>query len=894
MIGTSWLLGAGNPWHTAGADALSVGPEAQAAIANPRNGLELASLAEGPLGLNSSDDSLGRLVLPRGIAVAGDSVFVLSEDGGLVYRYDPLHQTLDALAYIGTQGLCEPHDVAAFKEPRRFRHASAIAVLDDTLYVADPRAQRVQVFDLKTLALLRLHDSMDAPVDIACGADAVFILDRGRGRVYQAMPHRDALTLAIDPGENDAANDLAGSLRARHWDRIAVDRQGLVYLRFKCGDRIELDVFDLSLCLPAQHACERVFDSTQVRDRFDPPAIFMDTSGVLELPDRLLDPCGLRRKIADGVPRWDVADRLYVADPQSRSLLVFLSDGRLRHRFGPLDANGDAVQAESADAWSVTDMAVVDGMAVILDARHQFVYTHRHGESAPRLWFAAPADADRRWTRIAVDASGCLLLWDGVEDLVDRYSPQGRAIAVVALRTLRPLFKRVPSTRQPASDRGAVVLTRGGVRPQPRDATPVWPQPRYATRGVWTSEWLDSGMHDCAWHMIELAFGQLPPGSSVLVRTRTSNDAQTPQEVAASLETVSALGSWNDTRAFIADPQPDPKAPAGFDPDLLVPSGAGRYLQLQIVLTGNGLSTPVVKQLRLRFPRESLLQYLPAIYSSPPEQQAFLDNFLSIAQTTWSAIERQLDDFDRYLDPDSVPPEALGYLAGWLDLPLEGTWTAEQNRRLVQAMPRLRATWGTVEGLRAWVRVYLATLGALAEEDLEALGVPAIVETFVERRRLLLNADSATLGSAQALWSPAVERRFQLGVFDRVGDVELVSTGQPHTDVFARYAHSFRIYVPSALIRNADDEAIVRRAIDMQKPAHVTYELVLVEPRMRIGEQSTIELDTVIGAPHPGPLPCPATSDAPSRPPRGRLGFDTTLGPQLSHAGNAPPVHSLA
>ena len=52
----------------------------------------------------------------------------------------------------------------------------------------------------------------------------------------------------------------------------------------------------------------------------------------------------------------------------------------------------------------------------------------------------------------------------------------------------------------------------------------------------------------------------------------------------------------------------------------------------------------------------------------------------------------------------------------------------------------------------------------------------------------------------------------------------------------------------------------------------------MVEPRLRVGEQSTIGLDTVVGAPIPGPLVCTTVDDPPSRAPYQRLGFDTTVG----------------
>jgi hypothetical protein len=84
--------------------------------------------------------------------------------------------------------------------------------------------------------------------------------------------------------------------------------------------------------------------------------------------------------------------------------------------------------------------------------------------------------------------------------------------------------------------------------------------------------------------------------------------------------------------------------------------------------------------------------------------------------------------------------------------------------------------------------------------------------------------------------------------------------------------------MPAAWIRTPDEEALLRRAIDLQRPAHTTYELVLVEPRFRVGTQSILDLDTVISAPPGGRLACPRAEDAPSQPARRRLGFDTVLG----------------
>lgn len=845
MIGTSWLLGGGNPWRTADPDG---GGDI---VANAQTGLALASLADGPLGLGSPDGSLGQLTLPRGIAVDGAALFVLAEDGAGVYRYDALHQSLAPLPHIGSQ------DGAPADAPRHFRHASAIAARGGALYVADPHARRVQVFDQRTLALLHLHTGLADPADLAAGTGGVYILERGTGRVLRATPGGDRLAVVVDPG--------AGATPPP--DRIAVDDAGRVYLRRQRAGGFELAVFDIPGAAPATSARAVITDPGAVRDRFTAPLVTMDADGVLTVDPHLLDPCGLRTPLADGVPRWRVEGLLYVADPARRDLRVLFDDGRLRHQFGPFDASGQQVPADAETAWAPADIVALDGAAVILDSRNGRVYAHRTGDAALQCLFTAPADDDQPWQRIAADAGGCLLLWDGSAAMAARFTRRGEARGMVALRSVRALFARPPAA-QP--EWPGVLLTRRGALPRPAQPRPAWPRMRYRQHGTWTSAWLDSEQHDCHWHVIELALAALPPGAVVRLRSRTSN------EVLAAAPGLPA--SWDTLPALVAPGQPAPGQAPGASIDYLVQSAPGRYLQLQVDLAGNGEDTAVIGQLRVRFPRESLLDYLPALYAAAPEQQAFLDGFLSIVQTTWAHIEREVDTFERYVDPDAVPDAALPWLAAWLDVRLEGTWTPAQNRRLLQAMPGLRRRWGTVDGLRGWVRVYLANLANIDEHVLEQLAVPAIVERFVERRRLLLGDASATLGSAQGLWSPAVERRFQVGVYERLGDIELVSTGDPQTDALRHDAHAFRVLVPAQLVRSPADEAMLRRAIAAQKPAHTTCELVLLEPRLRIGVQSTIALDTIIGMPAAGPLPCPARADAPSRPPYQRLGYDLLLG----------------
>ncbi len=877
--GTSWLLGSGYPWHADQAPARppAVPPDV---VAHAHEGLSLAACPDGPLGLDAADGSLGRITLPRTVAVEADMgmVFVLAENGSRVLRYDPVRMTLEPLPHVGLESL--PAGAEPLQEPRRFRAAANIAALHGELHVADPQAHRVQVFSLPALALLRVHGGLGTALDVAASARAVYVLDAAAGRVWCSVPGRDALALLVERPD-----------RAGAWDRLAVDGEERLYLRrCQAGRASELDVFASTGGPGLWPQIEQVQHAARLAGRFPAPPVTTDRPGEFVLAPSLRDPCGLRRPFAAGVAFWTVGGFLYVADPARRTLEVLLEDGRLRHRWGPFDAQGQPVGAADPQAWMPADVAALGGRALILDARHLAVHVHGPGDALPRRLFGASVDAQQRWRRIALDEDGSVLLWDGIAAEVERFGLDGQALGALTRSQAGPRFARPKDVPSPRAPDEPLRLTPHGVVRRPADRAATWPGvDTYRTEGVWTSPWLDSSLYDCAWHLAELTLARMPSSAGVELAVRTHNAPAERGTAALARDGAGHSGEWTALPPLRAplQPDPDPNAPSTFEHVLLLTCPPGRYLQLRVRLSGDGRDTPRLLRVRLRFPRDSWLQYLPAVYAAPPAQREFLDRLLSLVQTTWSSIEQGLETFDRHLDPDAAPDQSLPWLAAWLDLKLEGRWTAEQNRRLLRAMPTLRAQWGTVEGLRRWVRVVLASLCSLPEHELEQLGVPALVEGFVDRRRVYGVDQDRTLKGAQTLWSPAVERRFQVGVFDRVGEIELVSPGEPALDPFSHYAHRVRIHVPAALVCSAEDEALLRRAIDAHKPAHASCELVLVEPRLCIGQQSTLDLDTVLGEPVPWVLPGPPTDEPSSRAPHGRLGIDTTL------AGTRPGVDAL-
>jgi phage tail-like protein len=603
--------------------------------------------------------------------------------------------------------------------------------------------------------------------------------------------------------------------------------------------------------------------------RFDPR-----TRGFVALP--AIGGRGPGRRELEDPRSIAIAGRyLYVADPGNGRVQVFALDSlALRAVWGP----GDPV-----------DVTASGGLAYMLDSAHGKVWRHDPARENPEL-VVQRRSAAGRWSGIAVDARGWIYVYEPDADRLDVFDARGRAqgsapdagsvrerfeppavlldrgrfcvAPSLALECDRHAPDPPPSPEDPlAACRGGAgaIFDLSGKRVTPEELEPRGPQ-LYERAGSWTSAPLDSEIPGCQWHRIELELARLPAGASLEVRTYADEQERSADEVPD--------GLWETRHQLTGSMQAGNTQPGG--DEFLVQSRSGRYLWVRIELRGDGYSSPGVRALRAHYPRESSIAHLPEVYAGDDDGRWFLERFLSIVDSEWGALGELIEDMPGDYDPDSVPGgDRLDFLAGWLGLPLEEVWSAAQRRRLLRAAPELYPRRGTAGAVEGPLRVYLENMTGL---DLEDSGWPRLVEGFRERSRLLLGA-----GPPAPLWSPELVGRLQVGVYSRAGEARLVSTGDPQRDLFHEHAHRFGVFVPAAWVESAEDERMLRRAVEAEKPAHTRYELCLVEPRLRVGVQCTVGVDTVVGAVPVARLAC-ADDDLPdSLPPRGRIGFDTVL-----------------
>jgi phage tail-like protein len=598
--------------------------------------------------------------------------------------------------------------------------------------------------------------------------------------------------------------------------------------------------------LDAKTARLKVFDSCECR--FDlVPCLGGEGSG----PREFRNPHGIAVS----------SDTLYVCDTQNHRLALFSLRGFLLRADWrpPADARLDY-------PWEPYDVAFDSrGLAYVCDIANHVV--HRFNR---RGHWLEPLTGYSQPSAVAVASENRLYVLD--------LSPRPRVVQSMSDGTDRTVVERPAAVANAFPVLAVTVDFKGRldlgslcgsahawfdtsgepIRDCEAQALATAQNPVFEARGHYLSGPLDSGIYQCQWHRIVLQ-GTVPTGTRIRLKTYTAETLQPPSHIMALGEEV-----WK-TQQLVTHLQESPW-------DCLISSHRGRFLWLKLELESNGQVTPEVQRLRIEFPRISLRRYLPAVFGEDPTGADFTDRFLSLFDTTLRTIESQVDNQAALLDPMATPAEPgnkdfLNWLAGWMGLTLDRHWPLEKRRLLLKRAAAHFSKRGTRAGLHELLVLYMG----MEPENLCCPGdmpqqqccprprncapepdkpchwraPPLILEHYQLRRWLYLC--EGRLGDQAVLWGRRIVNRSQLDEGTRQGATRLIKTQDPLRDPFHVYAHKFSVFVPARFGRSEHHRKALRNIIESEKPAHTFYQLIYVEPRFRIGFQSSIGLDAVVG-----------------------------------------------
>jgi phage tail-like protein len=321
--------------------------------------------------------------------------------------------------------------------------------------------------------------------------------------------------------------------------------------------------------------------------------------------------------------------------------------------------------------------------------------------------------------------------------------------------------------------------------------------------------------------------------------------------VSATMSTDTTLVNSHITLyTFVGPPGPAPWLPLTSTPfpasqwkaaprdalDFAITNTPDLVLYIGGFLRGDGTETPELDQLRVDYGRDTYAKFLPPVYRRQATAADFLDRFLGMDQSVLSGIEREIEDLPLLFDPKAAPagdpPSWLGWLSGWLTFILDEHWAVADARANLARAFSLYQKRGTIEGLRAYLKMYA--------------GVNALIEEPARSARIWTLGDPNPLGFSTML-APGPLQGAVLGTTATV-DQSHVTTGENlGAELFEDVAHRFCVSVYCAELTSTDTLDTVREVLDREKPAHTTYDLCVIEPAMRVGAQARVGIDSIVG-----------------------------------------------
>jgi phage tail-like protein len=93
---------------------------------------------------------------------------------------------------------------------------------------------------------------------------------------------------------------------------------------------------------------------------------------------------------------------------------------------------------------------------------------------------------------------------------------------------------------------------------------------------------------------------------------------------------------------------------------------------------------------------------LPALY----QDDAFAQSFVGALDTVLAPVVGTLDNLDAYLDPYLTPGDFLVWLANWVGVTIDDSWTSERRREVVARAVELYRLRGTATGLSEQIEIH--------------------------------------------------------------------------------------------------------------------------------------------------------------------------------------------
>ncbi|MCJ7833902.1 phage tail protein [Cuneatibacter sp. NSJ-177] len=322
--------------------------------------------------------------------------------------------------------------------------------------------------------------------------------------------------------------------------------------------------------------------------------------------------------------------------------------------------------------------------------------------------------------------------------------------------------------------------------------------------GIYTTCVWDSREKEMTWHRLR---ADVAKGSSV---------SFTVQVYASESPWITVEGNTKKIEDFLAEERPPEEkerfmapflaAVAEHPEEALLLGVKGRYLWLSFRFLRREEETPMLRGLMVEFPRRSWVSYLPEIYQREQGANAFTERFLAVFQKMSEELTDRIEAVPSWMEPSSTGFSFLQWLAELFSVEEAGIWKEEQLRYLISHAARLYQIRGTAEYLKEIIRLHT--------------GFPPFL---VEYHRV----------------TPFRKK---------------LSDGRRVSELYCSQPYEFALLLPQKETADGNDNKILRRMVDLAKPAGMECRILTLKPYIFLDQYSYLGINSVLGRYQPARL----------------------------------------
>jgi hypothetical protein len=320
------------------------------------------------------------------------------------------------------------------------------------------------------------------------------------------------------------------------------------------------------------------------------------------------------------------------------------------------------------------------------------------------------------------------------------------------------------------------------------------------------------------------------------------------------------------------------------------------------LFAGDGTASPRLTQARLEHDEDGWLNDLPAVYQQDPRGRESIRSVLAFLESVFEDVTGEIDRLPALFSPEAVAgrygPGSVerGWLAGCIGLPAPTPDRPGQD--CAACAGHKKQDCGAGAALNP-TDVFTGGADALGRR-----GTPAGLRELVGLETgVTLHIDEPGLADSPWLLGGAIDGEAVLapvspdgtplpadapGWAEVLGEAALADPDRPAVRLARDLAYHFVARGHEADLGRPEVRAAVERALRRLAPAHGTFSLQAIAPRLRLGVQARLGIDAVVAPGEPvapltlGDPPGPDTQITPTPPTPAavgttHLGSDSTL-----------------